>query len=186
MKSVEKGINKYEKGKIIMNVEELLEEAWKSVQDEKIKDAVIYLETILEIDRYNLEAFLMLIRIYLRMENYEIAMEYCEEAYEKFDKNLDVIFSMGLLYQTIGKNKKVYTEKNFQINGKNPKIITNKVISKKMIENFIESDDEIVITKFYENNEGMEYKPFDFSFSIKKDEVKKIYFKDGAIYIWDN
>ena len=83
-------------------------------------------------------------------------------------------------------NKKVYTEKNFQINGKNPKIITNKVISKKMIENFIESDDEIVITRFYENNEGMEYKPFDFSFSIKKDEVKKIYFKDGAIYIWDN
>ena len=89
-------------------------------------------------------------------------------------------------FKAIGKNKKVYTEKNFQINGKNPKIITNKVISKKMIENFIESDDEIVITKFYENNEGMEYKPFDFSFSIKKDEVKKIYFKDGAIYIWDN
>ena len=89
-------------------------------------------------------------------------------------------------FKAIGKNKKVYTEKNFQINGKNPKIITNKVISKKMIENFIESDDEIVITRFYENNEGMEYKPFDFSFSIKKDEVKKIYFKDGAIYIWDN
>ena len=89
-------------------------------------------------------------------------------------------------FKAIGKNKKVYTEKNFQINGKNPKIITNKVISKKMIENFIESDDEIVITRFYENNEGMEYKPFNFSFSIKKDEVKKIYFKDGAIYIWDN
>lgn len=89
-------------------------------------------------------------------------------------------------FKAIGKNKKVYTEKNFQINGKNPKIITNKVISKKMIENFIESDDEIVITRFYENNEGMEYKPFDFSFSIKKDEVKKIYFKDGKIYIWDN
>lgn len=89
-------------------------------------------------------------------------------------------------FKAIGKNKKVYTEKNFQINGKNPKIITNKVISKKMIENFIESDDEIVITRFYENNEGMEYKPFDFSFSIKKNEVKKIYFKDGAIYIWDN
>ena len=89
-------------------------------------------------------------------------------------------------FKAIGKNKKVYTEKNFQINGKNPKIITNKVISKKMIENFIESDDEIVITRFYENNEGMENKPFDFSFSIKKDEVKKIYFKDGAIYIWDN
>ena len=39
---------------------------------------------------------------------------------------------------------------------------------------------------FYENNEGIKYKPFEFSFSVNKDEVKKIYFKDGTIYIWDN
>ena len=89
-------------------------------------------------------------------------------------------------FKAIGNNKKVYTEKDFQVNGKNPKIIINKTISTAMIENFVNSDEEIVVTGFYENNEGIKYKPFNFSFSVNKDEVKKIYFKDGAIYIWDN
>ena len=89
-------------------------------------------------------------------------------------------------FKAIGNNKKVYTEKDFQVNGKNPKIIINKTISTAMIENFVNSDEEIVVTGFYENNEGIKYKPFNFSFSVNKDEVKKIYFKNGAIYIWDN
>ena len=89
-------------------------------------------------------------------------------------------------FKAIGNNKKVYTEKDFQVNRKNPKIITNKTISTAMMENFINSDEEIVVTGFYENNEGIKYKPFNFSFSVNKDKVKKIYFKDGAIYIWDN
>ncbi|MFC2542529.1 MAG: hypothetical protein ACFNUP_04785, partial [Leptotrichia hofstadii] len=80
----------------------------------------------------------------------------------------------------------VYTEKDFQVNGKNPKIIINKTISTAMMENFINSDEEISIIGFLENNEGIKFKPFDFSFNVNKDEVKKIYFKDGAIYIWDN
>lgn len=89
-------------------------------------------------------------------------------------------------FKATGNNKKVYTEKDFQVNEKNPKIIINKTISTAMIENFVNSDEEIVVTGFYENNEGIKYKPFNFSFSVNKDEVKKIYFKDGAIYIWDN
>ena len=89
-------------------------------------------------------------------------------------------------FKATGKNKKVYTEKDFQVNGKNPKIIINKTISTAMMENFVNSDEEIVVTGFYENNEGIKYKPFNFSFSVNKDKVKKIYFKDGAIYIWDN
>lgn len=89
-------------------------------------------------------------------------------------------------FKAIGNNKKVYTEKDFQVNGKNPKIIINKTISTAMMENFVNSDEEIVVTEFYENNEGIKYKPFNFSFSVNKDEVKKIYFKNGAIYIWDN
>ena len=89
-------------------------------------------------------------------------------------------------FKAIGNNKKVYTEKDFQVNGKNPKTIINKTISTAMMENFINSDEEIVVTGFYENNEGIKYKPFNFSFSVNKDKVKKIYFKDGAIYIWDN
>ena len=89
-------------------------------------------------------------------------------------------------FKAIGNNKKVYTEKDFQVNGKNPKIIINKTISTAMMENFVNSDEEIVVTGVYENNEGIKYKPFNFSFSVNKDKVKKIYFKDGAIYIWDN
>ena len=89
-------------------------------------------------------------------------------------------------FRATGNNKKVYTEKDFQVNGKNPKIIINKTISTAMMENFVNSDEEIVVTGFYENNEGIKYKPFNFSFSVNKDKVKKIYFKDGAIYIWDN
>ena len=89
-------------------------------------------------------------------------------------------------FKAIRNNKKVYTEKDFQVNGKNPKIIINKTISTAMMENFVNSDEEIVVTGFYENNEGIKYKPFNFSFSVNKDEVKKIYFKNGAIYIWDN
>ena len=89
-------------------------------------------------------------------------------------------------FKATGNNKKVYTEKDFQVNGKNPKIIINKTISTAMMENFVNSDEEIVVTGFYENNEGIKYRPFNFSFSVNKDEVKKIYFKDGAIYIWDN
>ena len=89
-------------------------------------------------------------------------------------------------FKATGNNKKVYTEKDFQVNGKNPKIIVNKTISTAMMENFVNSDEEIVVTGFYENNEGIKYKPFNFSFSVNKDEVKKIYFKDGVIYIWDN
>ena len=89
-------------------------------------------------------------------------------------------------FKAIGNNKKVYTEKDFQVNGKNPKIIINKTISTAMMENFVNSDEEISIIGFLENNEGIKYKPFNFSFTVNKDEVKKIYFKDGAIYIWDN
>ena len=89
-------------------------------------------------------------------------------------------------FKATGNNKKVYTEKDFQVNGKNPKIIINKTISTAMMENFVNSDEEISIIGFLENNEGIKFKPFDFSFNVNKDEVKKIYFKDGAIYIWDN
>ena len=93
-------------------------------------------------------------------------------------------------FKAIGKNKKVYTEKDFQVNGKKPKIMISKIVSTKMIRNFIESDEEIQVIGFLdENNErdkGIRYKPFDVKFTENQDWVKKIYFKDGTIYIWDN
>ena len=66
------------------------------------------------------------------------------------------------------------------------KKIFSKTFSTKMMDNFINSDEEISIIGFLENNEGIRFKPFDFSFKVNKDEVKKIYFKDGTIYIWNN
>ena len=93
-------------------------------------------------------------------------------------------------FKAIGKNKKVYTEKDFQVNGKNPKIIISKIVSTKMIRNFIESDEEIQVIGFLdetnERDKGIRYKPFDVKFTENQDWVKKIYFKDGTIYIWDN
>ena len=55
-----------------------------------------------------------------------------------------------------------------------------------MAENFINNDEEIVVIRFYENNRGIKYKLSNFGFSVNKDEVKKIYFKDGVIYIWND
>ena len=89
-------------------------------------------------------------------------------------------------FKATGKDKKVFTEKDFQENGKKPKIIISKTVSTKMIDNFINSDEEISIIGFLENNEGIRFKPFNFSFKVNKDEVKNIYFKNGTIYIWDN
>ncbi|WP_314341141.1 hypothetical protein [Leptotrichia wadei] len=93
-------------------------------------------------------------------------------------------------FKGIGKNKKVYTEKDFQVNGKKPKIMISKIVSTKMIRNFIESDEEIQIIGFLdetnERDKGIRYKPFDVKFTENQDWVKKIYFKDGVIYIWDN
>ena len=70
------------------------------------------------------------------------------------------------------------------------KKIFNKIVSTKMIRNFIESDEEIQVIGFLdetnERDKGIRYKPFDVKFTENQDWVKKIYFKDGTIYIWDN
>ena len=93
-------------------------------------------------------------------------------------------------FKAIGKNKKVYTEKDFQVNGKKPKIMISKIVSTKMIRNFIESDEEIHVIGFLdetnEREKGIIYKPFDVKFTENKEWLKKIYFKEGVIYIWDN
>ena len=93
-------------------------------------------------------------------------------------------------FRAIGKDKKLYTEKDFQVNGKNPKIVVSKVVSTKMIRNFIETDEKIYIVGFLdetnERKKGVRYEPFDIKFSENENWVKKIYFKEGIIYIWDN
>lgn len=88
-------------------------------------------------------------------------------------------------FTATGNDKKIYTEKDLKSKGKNPKIYISKEIARKMMENFVNSDEEIVVTGFYEGNTGIKYEPFNFSFTVNKDGVKEIKFEDGAIYIWD-
>ena len=56
--------------------------------------------------------------------------------------------------------------------------------------NFIETDEKIYIVGFLdetnERKKGVRYEPFDIKFSENENWVKKIYFKEGIIYIWDN
>ena len=117
----------------------------------------------------------------------------------KIDKTVNESTAQNLSFNTItlklvgtrvsktDKNKIELEYENFKAPVNNKKVYTEKEsISSEMMEIFIYSDEEISIIGFLENNEGIKFKPFDFSFSVNKDEVKKIYFKDGAIYIWDN
>ena len=82
-------------------------------------------------------------------------------------------------FKAIGKNKKVYTEKDFQVNGKKPKIMISKIVSTKMIRNFIESDEEIHVIGFLdetnEREKGIRYKPFDIKFTENTLHFSKIY-----------
>lgn len=96
-----------------MKIEELLKEGLASFEEGKLYNAVLYFETVLEMDGNNMRALLMLSRVYSAVENYERAFEYCEEAYHKHENDLEVIFTMGYLCQEMGKNKKalLYYEK---------------------------------------------------------------------------
>lgn len=92
-------------------------------------------------------------------------------------------------FKAIGKDKKTYSENDFKINGKKPKIIISKIVSTKMIRNLIETEEEIHVIGFLketdDKKEVIKYSPFDFKFTENQDWVDRIYLKDGVIYIWD-
>ena len=46
-------------------------------------------------------------------------------------------------FKATGNNKKVYTKKDFQVNGKKPKIMISKIVSTKMIRNFMKMMKEL-------------------------------------------
>lgn len=96
-----------------MNVEELLKEAMDSYTEGKVYDALIYLETVLEMEEGNYQALKMISKIYVDTGFYKEAIKYSEIAYKKYSDNPEVIFNMGYLSQAIGKYKKAlsYYEK---------------------------------------------------------------------------
>ena len=89
-----------------MKIRNLLEEAVKSYEEMKYDDAVLYLETVLEIDKNNYEALILLTRVYTGSGLFKEALQYCERIYKNYPEDSLVLFNMGYINQSLGKPKK--------------------------------------------------------------------------------
>ncbi len=86
-----------------MTVEELVLEAEKAFYERRNKDALIYLETALEINPNNIDIVLKLLRIYREMDQNDKVLEYSEKAYKIDKQNLEVLFERAYIYHGLGK-----------------------------------------------------------------------------------
>lgn len=91
---------------MILNIEKLLLEADKMIEQDEYDNAMLYLKTVLEIDENNVVALTSIIEIYSKFEMYKQALEFAEKFYKKYPKNKDAIFSLGYIYQAMRKFKK--------------------------------------------------------------------------------
>ena len=78
-----------------MKIQNLLEEAVKSYEEMKYDDTVLYLETVLEIDKNNYEALILLTRVYTGSGLFKEALQYCERIYKNYPEDSLVLFNMG-------------------------------------------------------------------------------------------
>lgn len=89
-----------------MYIEELLREADKSMENYKYEDALVYLKSVLEIDESNYSALMTLSKIYSDFGMFEEAREYAEKLQKKYPESKDTLFTLGFVYQSLGKLKK--------------------------------------------------------------------------------
>ena len=89
-----------------MYIEELLKEADKSMEDYKYEDALVYLKSVLEIDESNYLALMTLSKIYSDFGMFEEAKEYAEKLHKKYPDTKDTLFTLGFIYQSLGRLKK--------------------------------------------------------------------------------
>ena len=89
-----------------MKIQNLLEEAVKSYEEMQYDDAVLYLETVLEIDKNNYEALILLTRVYTGVGLFKEALRYCERIYKNYSEDPLVLFNMGYINQSLNKPKK--------------------------------------------------------------------------------
>lgn len=87
-------------------MEQLLLEADKMIEKKEYDNAMLYLKTVLEIDESNFVALTGIVELYSEFEMYGEAVKYAKKRYKKYPKNKDTIFSLGYIYQTLGKFKK--------------------------------------------------------------------------------
>ena len=89
-----------------MYIKELLKEADKSMENYKYDDALVYLKSVLEIDESNYSALMTLSKIYTDFGMFEEAKEYAEKLYKKYPESKDTLFTLGFIYQSLGRLKK--------------------------------------------------------------------------------
>ena len=89
-----------------MYIKELLKEADKSMENYKYDDALVYLKSVLEIDESNYSALMTLSKIYTDFGMFEEAKEYAEKLYKKYPESKDTLFTLGFVYQSLGRLKK--------------------------------------------------------------------------------
>ena len=76
------------------------------IEKKEYDNAMLYLKTVLEIDESNFVALTGIVELYSEFEMYGEAVKYAKKRYKKYPKNKDTIFSLGYIYQTLGKFKK--------------------------------------------------------------------------------
>ena len=89
-----------------MYIEELLKEADKSIENYKFDDALVYLKSVLEIDENNYSALMSLSKLYSDFGMFEQAKEYAEKLQQKYPDSRDTLFTLGFVYQSLGRLKK--------------------------------------------------------------------------------
>lgn len=89
-----------------MNINELLTEAKKSFVEGNLENSILYLKTVLEIEKSNYQALYRLIKLYNSLGFFDKVLEYGEEAIKYYKDDLGIIFNVGYAYQSIGKYKK--------------------------------------------------------------------------------
>ena len=89
-----------------MYIEELLKEADKSMENYKFDDALVYLKSVLEIDENNYSALMSLSKLYSDFGMFEQAKEYAEKLQQKYPDSRDTLFTLGFVYQSLGRLKK--------------------------------------------------------------------------------
>ena len=107
-----------------MYIEELLKEADKSMENYKYEDALVYLKSVLEIDENNYSALMTLSKIYSDFGMFEQAKEYAEKLQKKYPDSKDTLFTLGFVYQSLGRLKKaiaLYKKFGFKESGRNPR-----------------------------------------------------------------
>ena len=96
-----------------MTIEDLLKETEIELEKGDIQSAVMYLETVFEIDEYNKRGLMLMCKVLSQIEAFVEALEYAEKAYKYYSDDLEVLFTMGYLNQELEKYKKsmLYYEK---------------------------------------------------------------------------